>query len=161
SGAVPVSRLSDRARIDEVAPIRLEWVANAIPFDDLDANAVGLEREDAGNVAVPEETDRKIEEPEVHERVAIGKDIRVLVAGRPVADRESRLDLERPERQRLQKLATARRELRRGPAGGRQGDGIEEIPGVGAADDLVVVAPDRGGLAPQSPNALDDLVGVG
>src|SRR5262245_45390775 len=102
-----------------------------------------LERKHGRNVAVPEEADGEAEETKIHEGAAVGKDVGVLVARRPVANRESLLDLERTHGQALQELPVTDRQLFGRPARGRERDGIEEIPGIESGDDLVVVAANR------------------
>jgi hypothetical protein len=109
---------------------------------------------------VAEEADAEAVLPEIHPGVAVREDVRVLVARRPVADRECRLDLDRSDGQRLEVVEVSRRQLLGGPARRREGNRVEELTRVEPAHDLVVVAPDGHLLAADAPDPVDHVVRV-
>src|SRR5512143_2767123 len=126
-GGVAVPRLTNRARVDQVTTIGSQAHPRARALHELDADPVGLEREDRRDVAVPEEADPEIGRVEVHERVPVREDVGILVPRGAVADRDAMPDLQGAERKRLEEAAVLRSQPAGGPARGGQRDGIEEL----------------------------------
>src|SRR6266511_4906232 len=99
-----------------------------------------FEREDRGDVAVSEEADRRAKTVKVHESVAVGEDVGVLVARGAVADLENAVHRDWPERERREKFPVAAGQRRFRPPGRFQRHGIAGVSVVEAAHYLVAVA---------------------
>src|SRR4030042_285695 len=158
SAGIPVPRLADRARVDEVADTLLElhFVRLALDEGALD-NTVFL-HVDEGEMSMAEKAERSLDMVEGLGGVKLPEDIVVLVERRAVADGDRVVEELRTLLLAEEVIVVLLQNFLFGPENSRGGDGVERLDGVQAADGFVVVSADHGqGL--QGLDPLDDLVG--